>query len=839
MKTKMETSVMGCPAFVARRAARVRIPFLALAALLLAGSAAAGRQQDDFADDDAATLPPQAMTSLQYLDFDARDGSTVIGLTASAPLVNHTEYATGDHLIIEIPGANVAKLEPTAEIGTPEVDVVQAESVPEPGGALARITIRRAEGTQYAVRVDPKNQRRLEITVTGSAPESAEPVADTGRRLAAPAAASADSRGASRPEPMTAEQVAVARAGGSPIALAEPGITARSRDLAAPLPRAATDSLRAPSAQGPGRLVDARVERAADGRTVVRLTSTGPLEGEAFVLDNPPRLVVNLPATVNGMSMASMPVRDSEVLKVRFGQNQPLPDPVTRVVLDFKSGSVPYELVEGPNSLLVALGRATSGPALALLDPSWSSPVTEPVAGASSELVQLPAGRPADASAGRVPDFELRETADSSTEAALAVSRATGQRYESVDVTQAAMQYQGEPISISMKDAELEEVFRLFHKFTGLNIIVDSSVKGKTITLELVDVPWDQALALVLQTNGLGSQLDGNVLRIAPLSKLAAEEQQKKSFQQAQEDSGTLQQTAIPLSYAAGPMAEIILRKSLSTRGDIQVDRRTNTLFVKDLPARLEEIKRLVALIDKPTRQVQIESRIIETTVDFSRATGIRWGFNYIADRAYGNQTGFSFPRSINSDYAVNLPATSGNGTLALSFRNILNTFSLDLTLQALESRGKARVISRPMIVVQNNQRAEISSGFNIPITNTTATEIDVTFVPATLRLNVTPQITADNNVIMAVEVHNDTPGFLVGSNPSIATRNAKTVVAVPDGGTTVIGGIYQVNEGTSSGRVPFLSRIPLLGWLFRNKSVNRNNDELLIFLTPRIQKAE
>jgi type IV pilus assembly protein PilQ len=216
----------------------------------------------------------------------------------------------------------------------------------------------------------------------------------------------------------------------------------------------------------------------------------------------------------------------------------------------------------------------------------------------------------------------------------------------------------------------------------------------------------------------------------------------------------------------------------------------------------------------------------------------VRWGFNYIADRAFGNQTGFSFPRSIDSDYAVNLPASGSNGTLGLSFRNILNTFALDLSLQALESRGKARVISRPMVMVQNNQPATISSGFQIPITNTTATETDVTFVPATLSLSVTPQITADDNVIMDIDVHNDTPGFLVGSNPSIATRNATTVVAVPDGGTTVIGGIYQVNEGTSSGRVPFMSRIPLLGWLFRNKSVSRTNDELLIFLTPRIQKT-
>jgi type IV pilus assembly protein PilQ len=192
------------------------------------------------------------------------------------------------------------------------------------------------------------------------------------------------------------------------------------------------------------------------------------------------------------------------------------------------------------------------------------------------------------------------------------------------------------------------------------------------------------------------------------------------------------------------------------------------------------------------------------------------------------------------SDYAVNLPAQASNAVLGLSFRNILNTFALDIAISSLEDRGKARIISRPMVMVQNNESAEIESGVQIPITNTTATETDVTFVSASLRLTVQPQITADNNVIMNLKVENNAPVFIqtVGDNASIATRQARTVVAVPDGGTTVIGGIYQVNEGNSSSRVPFLSRIPLLGWLFRNKQINRTNDELLIFLTPRIQRS-
>lgn len=846
---------------------------LALAAgflhVLAAAADAARRdsaQRDDSAalafGDDAPALAPAHLTSLQSLDFDSAPGTTTIGLSASGPLLHHTVYEAGDHLIIEIPGADGTRLEPVADIGTSEVDAVHVESVPNGSGMLSRISVMRAAGTSQQVVVDPANPRRLEIRISGrggSLPDIAQPAAPpSGRRLAAAesasqqAAAESPVRPAARVEPPASERRAretpqASPTHSEPARAATPALAATPGDLRMAGLASRAD---APAAsRGPSRLVDARVEQAQDGRTVLRLTATGRLPGQAFLLDAPPpRLVVDLPGTVNEIAQGTLAVRATDVLKIRIAQNQPLPEPVTRVVVELKDNGVPFELIEGPGSLLVVLGRSSMPvtPRMASLDPALlpaliPEPATQATqASAEPDLLSLPAGydqigRPAGAS-GAPP--RMRELADSSANAAALLLSGDSTRFDSVQVTDGAPQYQGEPISISMKDAELQEVFRLFREFTGLNIIVDSSVRGKTITLELTDVPWDQALALVLQTNGLGQQLEGNVLRIAPLAKLAAEEQQKKQWEEAQENSGKLESIAIPLSYANSQQAEAIIRKSLSTRGDIQVDRRTNTIIVKDLAGRLEEVRKLVELLDTPTRQVQIEARILETTVDFSKATGVRWGFNYIADRAFGNQTGFSFPRSVETDYAVNLPASSSSSTLGLSFRNILNTFALDLQLQALESRGKARVISRPMVMVQNNQEATISSGFQIPITNTTATETDVTFVPATLSLSVTPQITADGNVIMDIDVHNDTPGFLVGSNPSIATRNATTTVAVPDGGTTVIGGIYQVNEGTSSGRVPFMSRIPLLGWLFRNKSVSRTNDELLIFLTPRIQKT-
>jgi type IV pilus assembly protein PilQ len=618
---------------------------------------------------------------------------------------------------------------------------------------------------------------------------------------------------------------------------------------------------------GPVRLVEAELTRASDGRTLLRLTGTGPLDARPFELVDPPRLAIDLANTINGVARPQQAVRDSAVLGLRVAQNQPLPDPVTRIVLDLGE-RLPWEVIPGPSSVVIALGRPPQGarPAMASTDsPGPTGGVGAPSArdvdpwrpgapasAVAAEGLAQPLVRYADdpglsfADLGRPRTFAgapapvgrpLRETAEVGGSVG-GGGRATA--YETVRVGDEGPVYTGEPISIDVKGADLEDLFRLFAEVADLNIILDPTVRGKQITLRLDEVPWDQAMALVLKTQGLGQALEGNVLRVAPLTKLAQEEQQKKSLEDAKELAGRVTQVARPLSYATGNSALQIVTRSLSQRGSAVLDRRTNTLIIKDLESRMPELEALLDLLDQPTRQVQIEARIVETTKDFSKGWGFNWGFTYLADRAFGNQTGFSFPRSIASDFLVNLPISGANTTATLGFRNILNTFALDVAIQALEDRGRGRIISRPMVVVQNNEEAEIESGVQIPITTTTATEIDVTFVSASLKLTVTPQITADDNVIMDIEVENNQPVFLSSSadNASISTRQAKTVVRVGNGGTTVIGGIYQVNEGVSSSRTPFLSRIPLLGWLFRNKRIDRTNDELLIFLTPRIQEG-
>jgi type IV pilus assembly protein PilQ len=840
----------------------------ALVAWAMAPAAPAGqkaeRSRREAAASPAEGAPVAAAATAQIrLDFDAKPGVTVIGITSTSPLLNHTVYdQDATTIVVEIPSVDVADLPPVAAVGTPEVPEIRVEAAGSSASTgRARLLISRAPNARREVALAPRNERRLEVTVHG-APDAAvaEPAAEPARD-AAP-----ETRVLATPAPAR-EPAEAARLVSAPAPRAEPGASAPTgRMSAADLATAGLDDAPArvrdapPSAvadagrperavlgrasAGPVKLTEVSTTTADDGRVVVRLVATGPIEVKAFVIeDGAPRLVLDLPNVINASARPEIAVREAGVLRVRIAQNQPLPAPVTRVVVDTDDRPV-YEVVPGPGSALVVIGAgAPLRPAMASAG-RWR--VEEPVV-TDSPMVVTPVAAPGDlASLGRPTTFRgapapaaipMREAAPAEP-APRTPARVPGfvSSYGTTAISTEQEQYTGEPISINLKDADLEDLFRLFKEISGLNVVLDQAVKGKTITIALDEVPWDQAMAMVLKTQNLGSTLEGNILRVAPLQKLAQEEAAKRQYKEAQEEAGELIQRARVLSYATATSAQQIVKKSMSSRGDVVLDKRTNTLIMKDIKVRMDEIERLLDLLDQPTRQVMIEARIVETTKDFSKSVGIQWGFQYIADRAFGNSTNFSFPRGGSADYAVNLPIL-GAGTLGLSFRNLLNTFALDLQISAMEEQGRARVISAPRVMVQNNARAQIESGVQIPISTTTATEVDVTFIPASLKLEVEPQITADDTVIMDISIDNNQPLFLAQTDQaSISTRGAQTVVAVPNGGTTVIGGIYQVNEASSSSRVPFLSRIPLLGWLFRNKQVSKTNDELLIFLTPKIQ---
>ncbi len=401
--------------------------------------------------------------------------------------------------------------------------------------------------------------------------------------------------------------------------------------------------------------------------------------------------------------------------------------------------------------------------------------------------------------------------------------------------------YIGDPISMTLRDADVVETLRSFATISDLSIVVQPEVEG-SVTVELENVPWDQALEQILKINGLGYEIEGTIMRIAPLSILRKEAEQKAALAQAKADQVPLQTIVKRLSYSsANEMANLLSQGGnlLSRRGSVIVDQRTNTLILKELPEYMDTVIAVIEEIDTPEPQVMIEARIIETTKRFTRSLGVRWSLTGEASARFGNTTGLQFPNNINGTGGVNLLTGAANGFLNLSLGNVLNSFNLDVALQAAENEGLIKILSAPKIATLNNEQASIQSGLQIPVQTISNNTVTVQFINATLSLEVTPQVTAEGTVLMDIEIRKREPqlAFAVqgAANAPIATKEARTRVIVRDGGTTVIGGIYEVSSDQGEDRVPGLSNIPLLGRLFKNKRRSDENEELLIFITPRV----
>lgn len=417
--------------------------------------------------------------------------------------------------------------------------------------------------------------------------------------------------------------------------------------------------------------------------------------------------------------------------------------------------------------------------------------------------------------------------------------------------------YQGEILSLKFKDADLRDVVLYLGDFAGLNVVFDPEVRG-TVTVDLKDVPWDQALDVILRVNKMGKTLEGNILRIAPVSVLTREDEEQRKLAESKELAGPIFVRTFTLSYSKAEEVQGLLQNKLSERGEIIIDARTNTLIVSDVKDRIELIEKLISVFDTATPQVSIEARIVEATSNFVRNLGIQWGFKGIADPFYGNQTSLEFPQKILADgalipqgivtkgiggplggYAINLPAPAFTTAIGLSLANILDTFRLDLAISALETSGEGRIISAPQVTTQNNTEAEILQGRQIPVQTVANFTVTTQYVNAALELRATPQITAEGTIIMYIEIRNNAADFanLVNGIPPIITQSAKTTVMVPDGGTTVIGGIYRTEDSITRERVPLFHKIPILGNLFKSFARTKQNRELLIFITPRIIK--
>jgi len=417
--------------------------------------------------------------------------------------------------------------------------------------------------------------------------------------------------------------------------------------------------------------------------------------------------------------------------------------------------------------------------------------------------------------------------------------------------------YTGARVSFDFDDADLRLVLRGFQEISGLNIVIDSAVQG-TVNLVLRDVPWDQALDVILKQNKLGYLVEDTIVRIAPLSVLADEQTERKKLADAQALSGELEVRTRRLSYAKADEIATLLKQSgdalLSKRGTVQVDPRTNTLIVTDLPDRLNAVDTLLGSLDRAQPQVEIEARIVQTNKNYARELGIQWGFTGRMDPALGNTSPLAFPNNGSvagrlgpqgpngAGTAVNLPVGNATSAVGLALGSINGAFNLDVALSALEQMGKGTILATPRVSTLNNVEAEMTQGVQIPLQTIANNTVTVQFKDAALTLKVTPQITEAGTVIMRVALENATPDFSRAAGPAaippINTQRAITTLLVNDGETTVIGGIYTSNQQTSQDRTPGLSQIPLISWLFKRDRINDQSSELLVFITPRIIKG-
>ena len=424
--------------------------------------------------------------------------------------------------------------------------------------------------------------------------------------------------------------------------------------------------------------------------------------------------------------------------------------------------------------------------------------------------------------------------------------------------------YDGRRIDLDLKDADIHNVLRLLADVGRVNIVTSDDVQG-AVTIRMRNIPWDQALDIVLQSKNLGMVQRGNIIRVAPLAQLEKEREMQIARRRQELQLAPLETRLIPVSYAQAQDIQARARDLLSARGSIAVDGRTNVLIVRDVAGNLDQIEELTRSLDTQTPQVLVEARVVEATSRYLRDFGVQWGGDATFSAATGNPTGVAFPNSIgivggsptgvaptaglspfnpqiaNPNFAVNLPAAVGagsGGAIGLTFGSVDNNFNLNLRLSAAESNGMLRILSSPRILTLDNHEARIAQGTLIPFSQVSAQGVQTTFQEAKLQLLVKPHVTADGSISMHVKINRDEPDFNQTSargDPTILKREAETDLLVMDGHTAVIGGIYTRNTGRNLDQVPFFGDIPLIGLLFQHRRASDTRGELVIFLTPRI----
>jgi len=629
----------------------------------------------------------------------------------------------------------------------------------------------------------------------------------------------------------------------------------------------------------------------APQRASVRVEGEGRLDVRASRMQNPERLVLDFSGARLAVDKTVIPGVSEPVRDVRLGQYRPN---VARVVVDLTAVS-PYQISHDGTAVVVLFDAQPEAPSAAPSTPYTLtseqnaktrggfeySAATPRSASRPSTSLRIPAPRfalPGEltqpsvilASFGRMNEPARPATAQDAAQQAAQASNAAANRLAASSAqtqTQASAppaaqgKYTGEPISVNLKDVDLRDFFRLIHEISGLNVVLDPAVKG-TLTIVLDEVPWDQALDIVLQNNGLDKQLNGNVLRIATRDTLKKEAETQRDLEKAQAEATAPVTVTRVLSYAKASSLRDTLKKFLSPRGDILSDDRSNTLIIRDIPSVIPVIDNLRNQLDRKSQQVEIEARVISASRSFSSDIGTELGFagTTTSGRSIYSgapQVGVS-PGPIDTTPPpplIGVPTNSSAGgpasgiplatslgagvpTSGFGFSHRSPNFAIDFFITAAEAKGVGKLLSKPRIVTQNNEKAIIKQGVKLPIQTTINNTISVQFIDAVLQLEVTPQITVEGTIFMDVLVENtqiDQGIPRVQGIPALDTQSAQTKVLVPDGGTVVIGGIIVSTQNTNIQEVPIVGSLPLIGNLFKRTTISIQSQELLFFLTPRI----
>ncbi len=625
------------------------------------------------------------------------------------------------------------------------------------------------------------------------------------------------------------------------------------------------------------RILAVVADKSASGTLVAIKLDGHTTNYKSFVIPepDPARLVIDIEGVTDESSERLISVESEEIARVRIGEH---PGKV-RVVLDLNEEDAAYAIESVENRILIALGeRSTNLRQTASASkntekitaprtaeaPKKAAPVTR------TEARSAPATIPAKSENPLLADKKApRPIVPRATPVMAALDTPPEPQTDSGYLTEPSQVeiladrpeislgfrpgkiYHGNLVSLDFKDAEIQNILRLIAEVSGLNVVAGDNVTGK-VTVRLVNVPWDQALDVVLASHQLGYIRTGNIIRVAPAERLKAEEAQYLADRRSKEKLEDLVVKLQPLNYAKVTDAQEQVETLLSDRGTVNVDLRTNTLIIKDIPTVIEQAVKLVRRLDTRTPQVLIEAKIIEANLDFAKELGISYTADFLnADIAsgqnatqnggdFGNRVVNSGPSSTGSSFFSGALPISGTptGLAAGSFTAIKDQLDIDVVISALESSGHGRVISSPRIMTLDNKEARIQQGISIPFQTTEEGDTNLEFIDADLSLTVTPHVTNDDAIIMKIKVSRNAPDLSVPTatgDPAIAKNEATTEALVQDGETMVIGGIYVIDKARSNQSIPYFNRIPFMQFLFQNYKVADSKNELIIFVTPRI----